>query len=48
MESLSVPDLVLFNILPATPRHTSFLSAMVNVLRIPVDRHPGQEKAVFV
>ena len=48
MENLSIPALVLFNILPATPHHTSFLSATVNVLRIPVDRHPGQEKAVFV
>lgn len=48
MESPFIPALVLFNILPATPHHTSFLSATVNVLRIPVDRHPGQEKAVFV
>lgn len=48
VESPFIPALVLFNILPATPHHTSFLSATVNVLRMPVDRHPGQEKAVFV
>lgn len=48
MENLSIPAPVLFNIQPATPRHNSFLSAMVNVLGIPVDRHPGQEKEVFV
>lgn len=48
MKSLSIPALVLFNILRAAPHHTSFLSATANALWIPVDRHPGQEKAVFV
>ena len=48
MESLSIPALVLFNILCAAPHRTSFLSAAANALWIPVDRHPGQEKAVFV
>lgn len=48
MERLFIPALVLFNIQPATPHHSSFLSAVVNVLGIPVDRHPGPEKTVFV
>lgn len=48
MERLSLPALVLFSILPATPHNTSFLSTMVNVLRVPVDTHLGQEKTVFV
>lgn len=48
MENLSIPALVLFNIQPAFPFHNPFLSAMENVLGIPGDRHPGQEKAVFV